>query len=396
MKKSLYLYLFLLLTTFTCAQTDYSLKSYFKENILDLDPIEGVYDVECNMRYITPFVDQKSKDYFTWYIKNEGGYFVVYLLENGSVKRRESYYSKVGETNAYMFHSNLGFQERFVLNNSIQFDFTTLLNHSAAIKLTGNPNLAGSVRIYLTYNAIKKYPTHSMYITALEEAIREEQEQARQREIEMSKPTEWTGTGFALNGDYIVTNYHVVEDARSIIVKGIKGDFNTVYTAEVAATDKYNDIAVLKVSDTKFTGFGTIPYKIKTSIADVGEDIFVLGYPLTTTMGDEIKLTTGVVSSRTGFQGDVALYQISAPVQPGNSGGPLFDGKGNLIGIVSAKHTGAENVGYAIKASYLMNLVESSITGNIMPANNTISTLPLTGKVKNVKSFVFLIECSSK
>lgn len=211
-----------------------------------------------------------------------------------------------------------------------------------------------------------------------------------------AESTEWTGTGFALNNGYIVTNYHVVEDAKSITIKGIKGDFNNIFSAEVVATDKYNDLALLKISGAGFNGFGTIPYKIKTSLADVGEDIFVLGYPLTSTMGDEIKLTTGVVSSRTGFQGDVALYQISAPVQPGNSGGPLFDGKGNLIGIVSAKHTGAENVGYAIKVSYLQNLVESSITDNIMPTNNTISTLPLTGKVKNVKSFVFLIECSSK
>ena len=111
-------------------------------------------------------------------------------------------------------------------------------------------------------------------------------------------------------------------------------------------------------------------------------------------MGDEIKLTTGVISSKTGFQGDVSLYQISAPVQPGNSGGPLFDSKGNLIGIVNSKHTGAESVGYAIKASYLSNLVESSVSSSILPSNNTISSQPLTGKVKAVKNFVFMIECS--
>ena len=139
-----------------------------------------------------------------------------------------------------------------------------------------------------------------------------------------------------------------------------------------------------------------IPYKVKTLMADVGEEIFVLGYPMTTTMGDEIKLTTGVVSSRTGFQGDVSLYQISAPIQPGNSGGPLFDSQGNLIGIVSAKHTGAENVGYAIKASYLRNLMESSITEDVLPTNNSVSSLPLTGKVKKIKDFVYFIECSSK
>ena len=208
-------------------------------------------------------------------------------------------------------------------------------------------------------------------------------------------PSEWSGSGFALNNSYLVTNYHVIEDAKSIVVKGIKGDFSNTFNAEVVATDKYNDLALLKINDSRFTGFGTIPYKVKTSTSDVGEEIFVLGYPLTSTMGDEIKLTTGVISSKTGFQGDVSLYQISAPVQPGNSGGPLFDSKGNLIGVVSSKHTGAENVGYAIKASYLKNLVESAVSSSVLPSNNAISSQPLTGKVKSVQSFVFMIECSS-
>ena len=207
--------------------------------------------------------------------------------------------------------------------------------------------------------------------------------------------SEWSGSGFALNSGYLVTNYHVVENARSIKVKGVNGGFYTAYNAEVVAMDKYNDLALLKIKDSRFSGFEPIPYKVKTSTSEVGEEIFVLGYPLTSTMGDEIKLTTGVISSKTGFQGDVSLYQMSAPVQPGNSGGPLFDSKGNLIGIVNSKHTGAESVGYAIKASYLSNLVESSVSFSILPSNNTISSQPLTGKVKAVKNFVFMIECST-
>ena len=113
-------------------------------------------------------------------------------------------------------------------------------------------------------------------------------------------------------------------------------------------------------------------------------------------MGDELKLTTGVISSKTGFQGDVSQYQISAPVQPGNSGGPLFDGKGNLIGIVSSKHLGTENVSYAIKTLYLMNLVESALSSSVIPSNNTISGQTLPGKVKSVRNFVFLIVCSDE
>lgn len=206
----------------------------------------------------------------------------------------------------------------------------------------------------------------------------------------------WSGTGFALSNGYIATNYHVIEDAKSIYVQGIHGDFNISYNAEIIASDKFNDLALLRIKDSRFKGFGEIPYSVKTGIAEVGEDIYVLGYPLTSTMGDEIKLTTGIISAKTGFQGDVSLYQISAPIQPGNSGGPLFDSNGNVIGIVNAKHQGAENVGYAIKASYLRNLIESSISQSILPSSNTVSSLPLTGKVKSEKKFVFMISCSNQ
>lgn len=206
----------------------------------------------------------------------------------------------------------------------------------------------------------------------------------------------WSGTGFALRNGYIATNYHVVENAKSIRVQGIRGSFNTEYNATVVSTDKYNDLAIIKINDNRFNGFGTIPYRVKTTTSEVGEDVFVLGYPLTTTMGDEIKLTTGVISSKTGFQGDVSLYQISAPIQPGNSGGPLFDGDGNLIGIVNAKHRGAENVSYAIKASYLNNLAESaSSIASILPTNNAVSGMSLSNKVKSLKNFVFMIKCSN-
>ncbi len=211
-----------------------------------------------------------------------------------------------------------------------------------------------------------------------------------------SESSDWSGTGFALNNGYVVTNYHVVDGAKTIVVQGIQGLFAISYNATVIATDKTNDLAIIKISDSRFKGFGKIPYRVKTAVSEVGEDVFVLGYPLTSTMGDEIKLTTGVISSRTGFQGDVSLYQISAPIQPGNSGGPLFDGNGNLIGIVNAKHTGAENVSYAIKTSYLNNLVESTSSASLLPTVNTIAGMSLSNKVKSIKNFVFIIKCSSK
>ena len=128
-------------------------------------------------------------------------------------------------------------------------------------------------------------------------------------------------------------------------------------------------------------------------MAEVGENIFVLGYPLAQLMGNEIKLTNGIISSRSGYQGDISTYQMSAPVQPGNSGGPMFDDKGNVIGIVNAGIPGAENVGYAIKTSYLKNLVENVTSNNILPNNNQIESMSLPQKVAKVRDFVFFIMC---
>lgn len=206
--------------------------------------------------------------------------------------------------------------------------------------------------------------------------------------------SDWSGSGFALNKGYVVTNYHVIEGARSIKIAGINGEMYQTYNAIVVAVDTHNDLALLKISDKKFKGFGSIPYSIKTQLSDVGESVFVLGYPLTQSMGDEIKLTTGVISSRSGFQGDKSIYQTTAPIQPGNSGGPLFDNNGNVIGIVCAKHKGAENVGYAIKTSYLKNLIETTLDFPIMPTSNALKNQSLPTKVKLTKKFVFLIYCT--
>lgn len=229
-----------------------------------------------------------------------------------------------------------------------------------------------------TLSYLKTYPT----------AMLEEKE----KEV-----TDWTGTGFALNSGYIVTNHHVAAKAKTINVQGIKGSFSIKYNADVVAMDEASDLAILKIRDKRFTGFGAIPYSIKTAQAEVGEGVFVLGYPMTQTMGNEVKLTNGIISSRTGFQGNASSYQISAPIQPGNSGGPLFDNRGNVIGIVNAHHRDAENASYAIKASRLRDLIErKSLPLSILPGTNTIAAKSLPVKVKAVKGFVFYITCSTK
>lgn len=207
---------------------------------------------------------------------------------------------------------------------------------------------------------------------------------------------QWSGTGFSIGGRYMVTNNHVVEGASKVSIGGTKDGLSFEYAAEVIAKDSANDLAILRIVDSKFEGFGNIPYLPKTQLAEIGEDVFALGYPLVQTMGSDIKLSTGIISSQSGYQNDVTLYQISAPIQPGNSGGPLFDYNGNLIGVICAKHKGAENVNYAIKASYLMSLINSVNLRLESPIHNIISTLSLPEKVKKIRDFVFIVKCYSQ
>ena len=203
-----------------------------------------------------------------------------------------------------------------------------------------------------------------------------------------------SGTGFSINNQgYIVTNYHVVENSTEIWVKGLHSDFGKEYKAEIILSDKNNDLALLKIIDEKIDSFETPPYSFKRILSDVGESVFALGYPLRASMGDEIKLTNGIISSKSGFQGDITSYQISVPVQPGNSGGPLLDSQGNIIGVISAKHLGAENASYAIKISYLINMIEMSGVKIELNSRNIIKDESLPNQVKQTKTFVYMIEC---
>lgn len=360
------------------------IKNYLRLHLSTLDPIEGEYDVDWSCNYDTPMGhwEYPHDTFKIWIVKQNGTYTIYSNSDNNFRKSELLKINPIGDTNAYTLYYYTT-PCRIILNNNNHFVATFNLNNQSANAFRGQ-STAPSVKIAPRYDCIKIYPTATMYADNQSEQIQQEQ-----------VPKEWSGSGFALREGYIVTNYHVIDNAKTIAVRGIKGDFNISYKAVVVGSDKINDLALLKISDSSFTSLGSIPYSLSSTSSEVGEDIYVLGFPLTSTMGDEIKLTTGIISSKTGYQGDVSLYQISAPIQPGNSGGPLFDKSGNVIGVVSAKHAGAENVGYAVKASYLRNLIESCANPSIIPSTNSVSNQPLTGRVKAEKSFVYYIQCSS-
>lgn len=215
------------------------------------------------------------------------------------------------------------------------------------------------------------------YSIAYEYIASTQTQSKQQRPISSGTEKQYTssGSGFviATNG-IIVTNFHVVDGANGIDVFVNRNGEVKTYNAKVLISDKANDISILKIEDKSFTNFAQLPYAVKTPILDVGTSVFALGYPMSDILGEEIKVTDGIISSKTGYQGDVVTYQISVPIQPGNSGGPLFDKNGNLVGITNAGVPDAQNVGYAIKVSYLKNLLDSAPTPIILPSVNKINT----------------------
>lgn len=212
-----------------------------------------------------------------------------------------------------------------------------------------------------------------------------------------STNSEWkaSGSGFFISTDgLIVTNHHVVENMNDFEIQFKQDGKKFFLKAEVVQVDKTNDLAILKIIDNEFDELESIPYNLKTKSSKVGVNVFALGYPLINAMGEEIKFTDGKISSKTGFQGDITTYQISVPIQPGNSGGPLFDYDGNLVGIVSSgiRRDVAENVSYAIKSSYLMNLVDVLPNEINLPSDISLASAPLTDKIEKLSEYTVLIK----
>ncbi len=209
------------------------------------------------------------------------------------------------------------------------------------------------------------------------------------------KDVKATGSGllFSTSG-YILTNHHVIDNSNKFVVElnGPTGKLN--YKAELVLQDKENDLAILKIKDEAFTSIPEIKYAFKENGSiDVGGSVFTIGYPHALSgMGKEAKFTDGKISSKTGYNGSINSFQTSIPVQPGNSGGPVFNESGQLIGVINAVYRDADNVSYAIKLNYIKNLIELLNDKIDLPANNSLTGLTLEEKLKVLTNYVVLVK----
>ena len=203
------------------------------------------------------------------------------------------------------------------------------------------------------------------------------------------------GSGFLVNKEgFILTNFHVIDGAEKIEIRGIKGEFNVPFTARLVAVDRHSDLALLQV-ESKLIEFKTPPYTLLSSDSiSKAENVFALGYPMENAMGSEVKVTNGIVNSLTGFKQSISEVQISAAVQGGNSGGPLFNSQGELIGVISAKLRSdvADQVSYAIKSNYLKQFLKESGATKFSSTENKLSGKNISEQVSSISNFVYLIK----
>ena len=201
----------------------------------------------------------------------------------------------------------------------------------------------------------------------------------------------YNGTGFLIDGKgYLVTNAHVVRNAKTVVVQNKKGEN---FNARVIFTDLANDLVLLKIEDDSFKSLLNIPYGISKSASDLAEPIFTLGYPR-----NEIVYGQGYLSAKTGLNGDSLSCQITIAANPGNSGGPVLNQNGEVIGILSARQVSAEGVVFAIQSKHIYSLlndlkkIDTSYLKVKAPITSLLKGMDRTQQVKKIEDYVFMVK----
>jgi len=196
-------------------------------------------------------------------------------------------------------------------------------------------------------------------------------------------------TGFLADGrGYIITNAHVVDKAKNLIVENINGD---QFSAVALYSNPVTDLAILKITDSAYKKVSNLPYTFQKSNAELAESIFTLGYPR-----EEVVYGEGYLSAKSGYFGDTTSYQISISANPGNSGGPVINRNGEVIGIISSKETNADGVVFAIKSKNiyraLKEIKEQKDESIKLPSNNALKGQSRVQQIKAIEDFVFKVK----
>jgi S1-C subfamily serine protease len=202
------------------------------------------------------------------------------------------------------------------------------------------------------------------------------------------------GSGFLIDPKgYIITNAHVLKGSGAVVVDS-KGQ---EYNATIAHLDTDRDLAILKINDSEYQPQKSLPYTIRRSNAELGEEIFTLGYPR-----NDIVYGEGYLSARTGYNSDSLTYQVQISANPGNSGGPVFNNSGEVIGILSTRQAEAEGVAFAVKSKNIYKLVEelkasdTSFARLKLPSRSSLKGVQRKLQITRLEESVFSVKAFKK
>jgi len=201
-----------------------------------------------------------------------------------------------------------------------------------------------------------------------------------------------SGSGFAVSSDgYIITNHHVIEGCQEVIIHTKEKDIKT----RIISFDPQNDLALLKGDFRPKTVFA-----LSNSRPELLQDIYVAGYPFGDAISSSIKVTKGIISSLTGIGNNFSNIQIDAALQSGNSGGPIIDDNGNVIGVAVSKldakymleNYGSipENTNFGIKSSVVESILDSN---DVVRPNANQNEISKTRLGKMISSGTYFISC---
>lgn len=198
------------------------------------------------------------------------------------------------------------------------------------------------------------------------------------------------GTSFLIDRKgYLITNAHVVAGSSTILVQNNKGQ---EFKATIVLLDNIKDLAILKIDDEDYKPVAALPYSIRKNSADLGEQIYTLGYPR-----DEIVYNEGYMSAKTGFNGDTISCQIAVSANPGNSGGPVFNKNGEVIGVLSTAQIKAQGVVFAIQSRNVYQAIDDLRKQDTAyqkvkaPSVSNIKGMDRVQQIKQIQDCVYMV-----
>jgi S1-C subfamily serine protease len=361
------------------------------------------FQKEGTSRFISAYVDAKELTYEMNFESEDLRKANIGLIYNFQDWNNYAYFYVSGES------YSLGYVKNGVANKTIEDSYTSDLRRDKSNTLSVAHegeylyfNINGNIQ-YRDYNISGLTGNKTGFVVGGKATVKVDYLKIKGRGSNISVPgsdedfdIKQAGSGFFISRNgFIATNYHVIENTSRIQVEVKINDVSKSYNAEVVLKDEANDIAILRIVDEKFQPVSNFKFGLKKNgIESLGADVFTLGYPLAYAgMGKDVKYTNGTISSKTGYEGAINAYQVSVPVQPGNSGGPLMNYKGELVGIINAKINEGENVSYAIKAQFLKNLIDL-LGEDYIPPTPIGSDISKEELVEYVKQFVVIVKCS--